>query len=92
MPAGCQLAFTVDGDETRCVVRYCWAGARGPARSRLSFEPDRAAPGSRRRSQSPAVAPRPEDRLRCSRSRMSACPGTARETISARATGSPQET
>lgn len=23
MPADCQLAFTVDGDETRCVVRYC---------------------------------------------------------------------
>jgi len=23
MPADCQLAFTVDGDETRCAVRYC---------------------------------------------------------------------
>lgn len=23
MPANCQLAFTVDGDETRCAVRYC---------------------------------------------------------------------
>ncbi len=23
MPPDCQLAFTVDGDETRCVVRYC---------------------------------------------------------------------
>ncbi len=23
MPPDCQLAFTVDGDETRCSVRYC---------------------------------------------------------------------
>lgn len=23
MPPDCQLAFTVDGDETRCAVRYC---------------------------------------------------------------------
>ena len=23
MPADCQIAFTVDGDETRCAVRYC---------------------------------------------------------------------
>jgi len=23
MAADCQLAFSVDGDETRCVVRYC---------------------------------------------------------------------
>ncbi len=22
-PVDCQLAFTVDGDETRCAVRYC---------------------------------------------------------------------
>ena len=23
MPSDCQLAFTVDGDETRCALRYC---------------------------------------------------------------------
>jgi hypothetical protein len=23
MPPDCKLAFTVDGDETRCAVRYC---------------------------------------------------------------------
>ena len=23
VPTDCQLAFTVDGDETRCAVRYC---------------------------------------------------------------------
>ncbi len=23
MPSDCQLAFTVDGDETRCTLRYC---------------------------------------------------------------------
>jgi hypothetical protein len=23
MPRDCQLAFTVDGDETRCALRYC---------------------------------------------------------------------